>query len=267
MRLSRSGPLVVGLGDVPRRLGRVGAGEHGVLRLRVVDPAPARLEIHAAQLPLLGGVVQARLEPALLLLVADREPVLDEDDPGAQQVVLELGAGPEELLVLLLRAEAHHVLDARAVVPAAVEQDDLAGGRQVGHVALEVPLRALALGRRPERDDAHDAGVRLLGDALDRPALARGVAALEHDDHLQTLVDDPVLKADHLDLQARELLLIRPPAHPPGHRRAAGVERRSDPCRRRLLRHGSTLTHRSGVPPCWARGEAARPHGSEYICT
>ena len=34
-----------------------------------------------------------------------------------------------------------HVLDAGAVVPAAVEEDDLAGRRQVRDVALEVPLR------------------------------------------------------------------------------------------------------------------------------
>ena len=48
-------------------------------------------------------------------------------------------------------AKAHHALDAGAVVPAAVEQHDLAGRRQVRHVALEVPLRALAVVRRRQR--------------------------------------------------------------------------------------------------------------------
>jgi hypothetical protein len=48
---------------------------------------------------------------------------------------------------LLLGAEAHHPLDAGAVVPGAVEQHDLAAGGQVRHVALEVPLGLLALGR------------------------------------------------------------------------------------------------------------------------
>jgi hypothetical protein len=46
------------------------------------------------------------------------------------------------------RAEAHHIFDAGAVVPAAVEDHDLAGGRKVLHVALHVHLRLLAVGRR-----------------------------------------------------------------------------------------------------------------------
>ena len=80
-------------------------------------------------------------EPALLLLVADREPVLEQDDAVLDQQPLEDRALLQEPPVLLGRAEAHDVLDAGAVVPAAVEQDDLAGGGQVLDVALEVPLR------------------------------------------------------------------------------------------------------------------------------
>src|SRR6266481_6372800 len=40
------------------------------------------------------------------------------------------------------RAESHHPLDAGAVVPAAVEQDDFSAGGKMRHVALEVPLGA-----------------------------------------------------------------------------------------------------------------------------
>jgi hypothetical protein len=148
----------------------------------------------------LAGSCRGALEPALLLLVADREPVLDEDDPRAQEVSLKLRAGAHELLVLVLSAEAHHALDAGAVVPAAVKEDDLAGGGQVGHVALEVPLGALALGGRSQGDGTHDAWVGLLGDPLDRSPLAGRVAALEEDDHLQPLVHDPILQAHQLDL-------------------------------------------------------------------
>ena len=160
----------------------------------------AGLEVEAAELPLLRRIVQTRLEAALLLLVADRQPVLDEDDPRPQQLALELRAAAHELLVLLLRAEAHDVLDAGAVVPAAVEQHHLAGGRQMRHVALEVPLRALPLRRRAERDRPHHARVRLLGDPLDRPALAGRVATLEDHHDLQALVADPLLQAHELDL-------------------------------------------------------------------
>src|SRR6185436_15546751 len=182
-----------------------------------------------AELPLLRRVLEARLEPALLLLVGDRQPVLDDDDPGAQEVALELRARPHEVLVLVLRAEAHDVLDAGAVVPGAVEQDHLARRRQVRDVALEVPLRALALRRRAEGDDAHDPRVRLRRDALDRAALAGRVAALEEHRDLEAGVDDPLLQAHELRLQALELLLVLALAEGARLGRAAVVHRRPLP--------------------------------------
>ena len=68
------------------------------------------------------------------------------------------------------------------VVPTPVEQDDLPGGGQVGDVALEVPLRPLRVRGLAQGDDAAATGVQRLGDALDGPALAGGVTALEEDD-------------------------------------------------------------------------------------
>jgi hypothetical protein len=53
----------------------------------------------------------------VLLLVGDREPVLDEDDARADQHLFELGHGAEELLALGVTAELHDALDAGAVVP------------------------------------------------------------------------------------------------------------------------------------------------------
>src|SRR5215471_511353 len=114
----------------------------------------------------------------MLLRVGDREPVFDEHDPGAHEHSLEVGNGAEELLVLLVVAEPHHVLHSGAVVPAPVEQHDLAACRQMRDVALEIPLRALALARRRKGYDAADAGIQPLRDTLDDAALARGVAAL-----------------------------------------------------------------------------------------
>ena len=101
------------------------------------------------------------------------------------------GQSLDELLVLLLRAEAHHVLDAGAVVPAAVEDDDLAGGREVLHVALHVELRLLPVGRGRQGDQPEDARADALRDRLDGPAFAGGVASLEHDDDAQTLRGRP----------------------------------------------------------------------------
>jgi hypothetical protein len=110
--------------------------------------------------------------------------------------------------VLVVGAEAHHALDAGAVVPGAVEQHDLARRRQVLHVALEVPLAALELGGLLQRDHARAARVQVLHEALDRAALAGGVAALEQDHHLLAGLLDPGLQLEQLDLQAVLLLFV-----------------------------------------------------------
>ena len=142
------------------------------------------LDVHLAQLPAAGGVPGPLVEATFLLLVADGEPVFQQDDPGADEHPLELRAGPQELRVLLLGAEAHDVLHPRPVVPTPVEQDDLAGRGQMGDVALEVPLRLLRVRGLAEGDDATATGIQRLGNALDRPALSSGVTALEQHDEL-----------------------------------------------------------------------------------
>ena len=133
---------------------------------------------------------------------------LIEDQAGAHQQLLEARGRAHEVLVLRVGAEAHHPLDAGAVVPAAVEQDHLPRRRQVGDVALEVPLGLLALGRGAEGDRAHDPRVGPLADPLDHAALAGGVAPLEEDGDPQPGVDDPFLQLDQLGLQALQLLLV-----------------------------------------------------------
>ena len=110
--------------------------------------------------------------------------------------------------MLFLGAEAHHVLDARAVVPTAVEDHDFARGRKMLHVALDVHLRLLAVGRRGQRHQAEHARADALGDGLDGAALAGGVAALEDDDHAQALVLDPLLQLAQLALELAQLLHV-----------------------------------------------------------
>ena len=75
-------------------------------------------------------------------------------------------------------------------------------------VALEVPLRAFALGRLLQRDDARPARVEVLHEAFDGAALARGVATLEHDDVAQPVGLAPLLQLQQLDLQQPLLLLV-----------------------------------------------------------
>src|SRR5690606_37336369 len=139
----------------------------------------------------------------------DREPELDEVNARVHEHLLELGSRASELEVLLRGAVPHDAFDACAVVPGAVEEHDLARGREVRDVALEVPLLLFALGRNLERDDACTTGVQVLGEALDRSTLASGIATLKDDHDLLARLLDPRLQLEQLDLQlALELLVL-----------------------------------------------------------
>ena len=85
----------------------------------------------------------------------------------------------------LIGAESHDLLDAPAVVPAAIEEDDLAGGREMHHVALVVELRLLAVaGGRQRHDPKHPRTDPLL-DSLDDSTLASRITSLKDDDDLE----------------------------------------------------------------------------------
>ena len=212
-----AGPaLVVAFDHVPGRLGDVGVGEHLVLGARVLLPARYRLQVHRGQFPSPHGVVEPLAKTAFLLGVADREPVLEQQDVVLDEHPLEGRALVKEALVLLVGAEAHDAFDTRAVVPGPVEQDDLPGRGQVLDVPLEVPLGPLALGRLRERDDTGDAGVEVLGDAFDGAALAGGVPAFEHHGDARPLGARPVLHDHQLLLQPEEFTLVDPPWQSPG---------------------------------------------------
>ena len=154
------------------------------------------------------GSFDARLETALLLLVAGLQPDFDELDAALDDVFLDLGAEFEKAGVLLLRAKAHHILHASAVIPTAVENDDLTRRREMRHVTLHIHLRLLAIGRRRQRDRAKHAGADSLGQGANGAAFARGVAALEDDDHAQALVFDPLLEMAQLGLELAKFLLV-----------------------------------------------------------
>ncbi len=200
--------LVVGFHHEPGAVLGVRVGEHVVLGAGVLYPARAGLQVHGAELPALDGGVDPLLEALLLLLVTDREPVLDEGDAGAGQHPLELGAGAQELAVLPVGAKAHHPLDSGPVVPGAVEQHHLPGGGQVGHVALEIPLGTLPVRRCGQGGDPADPGVEGLGDRLDDAPLAGGVPPLEQHHDFEPLLLDPLLQLDQLLLQVAEVMLI-----------------------------------------------------------
>src|SRR6185436_17029331 len=81
--------------------------------------------------------------------------------------------------------------------------------RQVREVALEVHLALLAVARRGPRHPAEHARTDALGDGLDRTALDRPVAPIDHDADLDALVDDPLQELDQLRVELGQLLGVR----------------------------------------------------------
>src|SRR5215471_10090016 len=186
--------LVVRAYDVPRRLGRIGDFQHAVARPRVVVPAPPRFQVGGTQLPLPQRVLNPRLEPPFLFLVADLEPEFDQLDPGVHNVPCNIWAPVEETLILLRRAETHNMLDAKAGVPTAVKNNDLTRRREMRDIALGVHLALLAVRGRRQSHDAEDPGADAFGDRLDGTALAGGVTPFEDNDDPQALSFHPVLE-------------------------------------------------------------------------
>ena len=110
--------------------------------------------------------------------------------------------------MLLLCAKPHDILDASAIVPAAVKQDDLTSGREMLHIALHVHLGLLPLRGCRQGHDAEDTGAHPFGDRLDRPALTGGVAPFEDDDNPQPLVFHPVLELAEFRLKPLQFLFV-----------------------------------------------------------
>src|SRR5262249_18478501 len=137
----------------------------------------------------------------LLLFLSDFQPDLDQRNTAIDDVFFDFWAKREKTAVLILSTKSHHVFDAGAVVPTAVEDHDLARGRKLLDVALHKHLRLFPVRRSRKSHHAKDARAHTLGDGLDGPALAGGVAPLEHDDDARSLSLDPILQMAKLDLK------------------------------------------------------------------
>src|SRR3954470_24480741 len=110
--------------------------------------------------------------------------------------------------MLLLGAETHDVFNASAVVPAAVEDHDLAGRRKMREVALHIHLALLAIRGRRQGNDAKDARTDAFGDRSDGASLAGAVTSLEDNDHAHAIVLHPILKHAQLALKPAKFLLV-----------------------------------------------------------
>src|SRR5512144_847975 len=111
-------------------------------------------QVHVRELPYLARIADPALETPRLLVRADLQPVLEEENAGVDHGSLDQRCDPQESLDLLFRAEAHDPLDARTVVPATIEDHDLASGGQVWDVPLHVHLGPFPLRWGRKGDDA-----------------------------------------------------------------------------------------------------------------
>ena len=215
------------------------------------------------QLPAAHRVVDPRPEAPLLLLVADREPVLEQEDAVLDEQSLEHRALVEEPPVLLRRAEPDHVLDAGAVVPAAVEQDDLAGGGEVLRRSAGNTTRRLALGRVRKGGDAGERGLRYSVIRLIAPPLP---AASRPSKTITTRLPraHPFLELHELCLEPQQLGLVDGARHP---RRLSCLRGGGLGLRLRglaTLTPGSRASFVSG-PRIPSSRDAARPHGKNRV--
>src|SRR5262249_52027955 len=96
--------------------------------------------------------------------------------------------------------------NAGSVVPAPVEDQDLARCRKVFNVTLPKHLRFLPIRGSRKRYHAKHARAHAVGDGLDRSALARRVPTFEQDDDACSRLSDHLLEVAKFDLQ-----LVDPP--------------------------------------------------------
>ena len=78
-------------------------------------------------------------------------------------------------------------------------------------VALKIPLRAFSAVRGGQRSDPADARIESLRDALNHPALARGIPSLEEHNQLVARGNNPFLQLDELTLHSKKLSKIFTP--------------------------------------------------------
>src|SRR3954451_15727795 len=125
---------------MPGRLRCVSSSKHCVPAARIVIPATVRFQVHGAKLPCSHGIVNAFEKPPVLLLLADFEPVLDENNAVVLDESLEPWDHADKVFVLLIRAKTHHMFYQGTVIPTAVKEDHLSRGRHMDHIALRIHL-------------------------------------------------------------------------------------------------------------------------------
>src|SRR4029453_17112135 len=89
-----------------------------------------------------------------------------------------------------------------------IEDNDLARGWEVRHVALHVHLALLAVGWSRNARDPENSRADSLRDGFNRAPFARAITAFKHDDDTQSFVFYPVLKQAELRLKPEQLFFV-----------------------------------------------------------
>jgi hypothetical protein len=201
-------PLVVGPDNRPRRVGRVGASQHFVARLGVVIPSFCAFYVDGRELPVLQRAVPAVVKPLQLHELTDIEPELEEVNAVRDNKAFKSRHFFQKGFMLFGRAKSEYLLDARPVVPGAIERDELAGCWEMRDISLEIPLPTLGLARFWQSDVAGGARVHVLAEREDRAAFAGSITPLKQAYDTIAGVLKPVLHLDELNLQLLNRLRI-----------------------------------------------------------
>ena len=126
----------------------------------------------------------------------------------ALQHALDHGRLAHEFQIVIQFAESHNSLDTGAVVPGPVEKHHSTDGRQMMDIELEEPLGLFFLRRLFKCDIPRAPWIEMFRKALDRPALAGGVAPLKQDHHFLAGSFRPILQLQQFDLQFDLMLFV-----------------------------------------------------------
>ena len=132
----------------------------------------------------------------MLFIVRDGEPILQQGDATASQHFFKFWNASKEFFVFIIGTKPHDPFYTCSVVPTAVKENDFTSSGQMGHVALEVPLRSFAVVGSRQGSDPTNARVESLGNAFDHTAFSRGIATFKQDHHFLLSGHHPILQLD-----------------------------------------------------------------------
>lgn len=99
------------------------------------------------------------------------------------------------------------MLDACAVVPTAIEENELFCCGKLSDITLEVPAASFSIGGLSESDNSRLARTQVLDDTLDATILPSGIAAFDENQNLVATTDEVSLQFDQFYLEQVQLRL------------------------------------------------------------